>query len=81
MVTRFATPEAKEADLWIVRLNGEAKKVDLDMRFSDNGGLVQLDPAGRRIAFVATAGETGAEVWALENFLLARNGRAAVVTS
>jgi Tol biopolymer transport system component len=68
LVTRLRTPEGP-ADLWIVRLNGDAKRVDLDLRLSHDGGFVQLDPAGRRIAFVATAGEPGAEVWALENFL------------
>jgi hypothetical protein len=76
LVTRFRTPEGPEVELWIVPLDGEAKRVDLDMRLSHDGGLVQLDPAGRRIAFVATAGEPGAEVWALENFLPARNERA-----
>ena len=69
LVTKSATPDGADKELWIVPLNGTPRRVNLDMRQSDEGGLVQIDPEGRHIAFVATAGEPGAEVWALENFL------------
>ena len=69
LVTKWLTPDGDDLEVWVVPLNGEPRKVNLDMRQSSNGGLVQVDPEGRHIAFVATAGEPGAEIWALENFL------------
>ena len=72
LVTKLVTPDGADRELWAVPLKGKPQKVSLDMRQSHDGGLVQIDPTGRRLAYVATAGEPGAEVWALENFLPAK---------
>jgi len=69
LVTKLLTPDGEDRELWIVPLNGSPRRVNLDMHRSHDGGLVQLAPDGRHLAFVATAGEPGAEIWALENFL------------
>lgn len=60
-------------ELWRVPLTGPARKLDVDTSHWFEGGHFQLHPDGRQIAFVAAAGESGAEVWALENFLPTHN--------
>ena len=57
-------------EVWHLRLTGPARKLDIDGRQWGEGFAVH--PDARQIAFVAQAGEPGAEVWALENFLPAR---------
>jgi Tol biopolymer transport system component len=69
LVTKFTTPDGDDTELWTVPLNGTPRRVPLDMRQSHQGGLAQIDPEGRHLAYVATAGEPGAAIWALENFL------------
>ena len=69
LVTKWLTPDGEDKELWIVPLNGSPRRVNLDMHRSEDGGLAQIAPDGRHLAFVATAGEPGAEIWALENFL------------
>jgi Tol biopolymer transport system component len=57
-------------ELWLAPLDGEPRRLNVDMRnWSGEPGDFDLSPDGRRIAFVATAGAQGAEVWALEHFL------------
>jgi hypothetical protein len=58
-------------ELWLVPVSGASpRKFDVDVNnWVLPGGAYSLDPAGHRIAFVASAGAVGAEVWALENFL------------
>jgi len=47
----------------------------VDMRnWSGEPGDFDLSPDGRRIAFVASAGAHGAEVWVLEHFLTPAGG-------
>jgi Tol biopolymer transport system component len=58
----FENPE-----LWHLPLTGPARKLDIDGRQWVEG--VQVHPDGKQIAFAAQAGEPGAEIWALENFL------------
>ena len=53
--------------LWMVPLSGQPRKLDIDMSRWVEGGHLDIHPDGRQAAFVATAGEPGAEVWALEN--------------
>ena len=78
---RFAEVEALEfrggAARWRVPLTGQARKLDIDTSHWDRfgGGDFQLHPDGRQMAFVAAAGEPGAEVWALENFLPVRSAK------
>jgi Tol biopolymer transport system component len=57
---------------WVVSLNGAPpRKLDVSVEnfalSGTNGALIH--PDGQQIAFVAAAGERGAEVWALENIL------------
>ena len=57
-------------ELWLAPLDGEPRRLNVDMRnWSGEPGDFDLSPDGRRIAFVASAGAHGAEVWALEHFL------------
>jgi hypothetical protein len=50
------------------------RKLDIDTsKWGD--GRFAVHPDGRQLAFVATVGEPGAEVWALENFLPAQTGK------
>ena len=59
-----ATPE-----LWMVPMEGQPRRLNVDMSSWEEGGHFRLSPDGRHAAFVAAAGNPGAEVWALENFL------------
>jgi Tol biopolymer transport system component len=54
-------------ELWLAPLEGEPHRLNVDVR--NWSGDFDLSPDGRRIAFVASAGAHGAEVWALEHFL------------
>ena len=57
-------------ELWLAPLDAEPRRLNVDMRnWSGEPGDFDLSPDGRRIAFVASAGAHGAEVWALEHFL------------
>jgi Tol biopolymer transport system component len=57
-------------ELWLAPLDGEPRLLHVDMRnWSGEPGDFDLSPDGKRIAFVASAGAHGAEVWALEHFL------------
>jgi len=58
---------APSFELWQLPLTGVPRKLAVDARQWGEG--FQINPDGRSIAFVAQAGESGAEVWALENFL------------
>ena len=62
-------------ELWLAPLDGEPRRLKVDMRnWSGEPGDFDLSPDGRRIAFVASAGAHGAEVWALEHFLAPTGG-------
>jgi hypothetical protein len=67
-------PTGGGAELWMAMVAGRSRKLDIDVRQWDEG-LFRLHPDGRQIAFVARAGEPGAEVWALENFLPAATAK------
>ncbi|MBI3048642.1 MAG: tetratricopeptide repeat protein [Acidobacteria bacterium] len=54
-------------ELWLAPMAGEPRRLNIDIR--NWSGPFDLSPDGRQIAFVASAGAQGAEVWALENFL------------
>jgi len=57
-------------ELWLAPLDGEPRRLNVNIRnWSEEPGDFDLSPDGRRIAFVASAGAHGAEVWALEHFL------------
>ena len=60
-------------ELWLVPINGAAaRKLDIDVSdWGAGSGNIRLHPNGRQIAFFA--GKRSEEVWALENFLPARN--------
>ena len=56
-------------ELWMVPKEGQPRRVNVDMSSWEEGGHFRLSPDGRHAALVAAAGNPGAEVWALENFL------------
>jgi Tol biopolymer transport system component len=56
-------------DLWLAPLEGSPRRLHIDMRRWVEGGHFQVHPDGRHMVFVASAGEPGAEIWALENVL------------
>jgi hypothetical protein len=62
-------------ELWRIPLTGDARKLDVDTRKFVEGGHVALHPDGTHVAYVATAGEPGSEVWALENLLPPAHGK------
>ena len=55
-------------EMWHVPFGGTARKLDVDLS-KWTGDPFHVHPDGRQLAFVANAGEPGAEVWALENIL------------
>jgi Tol biopolymer transport system component len=60
---------APPPELWLVSLEGQSRRLNIDMSSWEESGHFRLSPDGRHAAFVAAAGNPGAEVWALENFL------------
>ena len=65
-------------ELWIVPMfdAGAPRKIDVDTTgWLLPGGGFAIRPGGRQIAYVGMAGKQGAEVWVLENFLPAREGK------
>lgn len=60
---------AKAGELWLVPLEGAARKMDIDVTQwgTGNWGLLSLSPDGRQLAFLA--GRQHSEVWVLENFM------------
>ena len=49
-------------ELWLVPIEGTPRKLAIDLRQWVEGGHVQLHPDGRHLAFVANAGQPGAEI-------------------
>ena len=72
VVLRNDAPGSGNVELWLAPLTGEPRPLNVDTRHWDTEGYFELHPDGRQVAFVGTAGEPGAEVWALENFLPAQ---------
>lgn len=71
-VLLIAGPTASNAappELWMVPMEGQSRRLNIDMSSWEEGGHFRLSPDGRHAAFVAAAGNPGGEVWALENFL------------
>ena len=69
VVTRRHITGIGKDELWLAPLTGQPRTLNVDMHDWAEGGHLELHPDGRQVAFVATAGKPGAEVWALENFL------------
>ena len=69
--------DGERKELWLVLVtDGRPRKLDIDVdSWVMPGGGFQLRPNGGQIAFVAEAGGSGPEVWALENFLPALNAK------
>ena len=62
--------EAGRMELWIANVNGDrARKLDVDLEHWMIQDGFHLDEAGKQVAFVASAGQPGLEIRALENFL------------
>ena len=55
--------------LWQVPLEGTPRRLQVDLSRWTHDGHFHVQPAGRHLAFLANAGEPGAEIWALENVL------------
>ena len=71
IVMKAVDESREEKELWLVPVgDGEARKLDIDVDDWHLNGT-RLHPNGRQIAFFA--GKRSQEVWALENFLPARN--------
>jgi Tol biopolymer transport system component len=70
-VTVIVAPTAGNSarELWVVPMEGQPRRLNVDMSSWEEGGHLRLSPDGRHVAFVSAAGNPGAEVWALENFL------------
>ena len=68
------TSPDEDAEVWVVPLEGEPRRLAVDTSFWVEGGHLRLHPDGRTVAFVAAAGKPWPEVWALENLLPARSG-------
>jgi Tol biopolymer transport system component len=67
------TQDRDHNELWLVPVDGAPPRrldINTDSWQLDNG--FRLSPDGRQIAFVASAGKRGEEIWALENFLPAQ---------
>jgi len=56
----------KDGDLWHVPLTGTIRKLDID---AQSWIEFRVSPDGRQVAAAAQVGDTGDQVWALENFL------------
>jgi hypothetical protein len=68
VVKRHEEPSLSE--LWVVDVDGRrSRKIDVVLDQWQIGDGVDVDRAGRKIAFVAAAGQPGLEIRALENFL------------
>lgn len=65
------TSSSERKELWLVPVaDGRPRKLDIEVdSWVMPGGGFQLRPNGGQIAFVAEAGGSGPEVWALENLL------------
>ena len=61
-------PREKDS-LWHVPLDGTPRRLEVDMSKWTDDGHFHVQPEGKHLAFVANAGEPGAEIWALENVL------------
>ena len=63
-------PETGGREVWIVDVaGGQARKLDVDATNWMMEDGFRFDRAGKQVAFVAAAGQLGAEIRALENFL------------
>lgn len=61
--------------LWHVPLEGTPRKLDFDLSKWTGDDHFHVSPDGGHLAFVANAGEPGAEIWALENILPKAGGK------
>jgi Tol biopolymer transport system component len=61
--------DSARAEIWVVPMEGQPRRLNIDMSSWEEGGHLRLSPDGRHAAFVSAAGKPGSEVWALENFL------------
>ena len=73
ILARKTVRKTGHAEMWLARLGSAPRRLDIDT--SKWEGRFALHPDGRQLAFVATVGEPGAEVWALENFLPVQSSR------
>lgn len=77
ILPKHLTTNSDRKELWLVPVtDGRPRKLDINVAsWVMPGGGFQLHPNGGQIAFVAEAGGSGPEVWALENFLPAPSGK------
>jgi Tol biopolymer transport system component len=63
-------------ELWQISIDGnQPRKLDIDADSWGLPGSFSLSPDGSHIAFVATAGKSSLEIWALENVVTALNAK------
>jgi len=72
-ITASTASNSALRELWVVPMEGQPRRLNVDMSSWEEGGHLRLSPDGRYVAFVSAAGNPGAEVWALENFLSSVN--------
>ncbi len=73
VVVKQPSENREHNELWLVPVDGAApRRLDINTDSWQLGNGFRLSPDGRQIAFVASAGKPGEEIWALENFLPAQ---------
>ncbi len=65
-------PAEGASEIWMVPMAGQPRTLAVDLGGAREEVFFQMHPDGRQVAYTATAGERGGEVWALEQFLPAR---------
>lgn len=76
IVAKRPTGDRDRSELWLVPVNGDPpRKLDINTSNWQLENGFRLSPDGRQIAFVASAGKPGKEIWALENFLPAASAK------
>ena len=64
-------PAEGASEIWMVPMVGQPRTLAVDLGEAREV-FFQMHPDGRQVAYTATAGEKGGEVWALENILPAK---------
>ena len=77
IATATRREDSPDQALWLVPVDGaKPRRLDVDVNNWQIGDGFRFDHAGKRVAFVASAGQPGLEIRALENFLPAAATRA-----
>jgi len=64
-----SSPAGGQRETWLVSLDGERRKLDLDLEITKTFGQLRIHPDGRQVAFEVSGPRKPPEIWVLENFL------------